>query len=70
MAATATWKGKLAFEGMSSSGLVVPMDSSVESGGEGQGFRPVELLLVSLAGCTGMDVISILEKKKAGCDRF
>ena len=33
-------------------------------GGDNDGFRPLELLLVGLAGCTAMDVISILRKKR------
>ncbi len=40
------------------------MDAKPEYKGEGSGFRPVELVLHGLAGCTGMDVISILEKKR------
>ena len=42
----------------------VTMDASVSDGGEDTGFRPMELLLVGLAGCTGMDVISILRRKR------
>jgi len=40
------------------------MDSSKEAGGEGSGFRPLELLLLALGGCTGIDVISILKKQR------
>jgi putative redox protein len=43
---------------------MVTVDASVPDGGEDSGFRPMELLLVGLAGCTGMDVISILRKKR------
>lgn len=64
MEASAIWKGKLAFSGKAGSGFTLPMDTSPESGGDGEGFRPLELLLVGLAGCTAMDVISILEKKR------
>ena len=46
-------------------GLV--MDTPAEGTGEGTGWRPVELLLLGLAGCTGIDVISILEKKREDC---
>jgi putative redox protein len=70
MGAKAIWKGKLAFEGTTTSGFTLPMDSSIESGGDGQGFRPIELLLVGLAGCTAMDVISILEKKRQEVTSF
>jgi putative redox protein len=64
MEASAIWKGKLAFTGNAGSGFTLPMDTSPESGGDGEGFRPLELLLVGLAGCTAMDVIAILEKKR------
>jgi putative redox protein len=40
------------------------MDSSKKAGGEGAGFRPIELLLVALGGCTGIDVVSILKKQR------
>lgn len=42
----------------------VQLDSSEDAGGTGQGDRPQSLLLVSLCGCTAMDVISILRKKR------
>ena len=64
MGATVTWKGKMAFDGQASSGFHLPLDTSKEQGGEESGFRPMELLLVGLAGCTSMDVISILQKKQ------
>jgi putative redox protein len=64
MEVKAVWNGKMSFEGSVSSGFKLPMDTSTESGGEDNGFRPMELLLVGLAGCTAMDVISILKKKR------
>jgi len=45
-------------------GHSVVMDTPVENGGDGSGVRPVELVLVGLAGCTGIDVVSILKKKR------
>ncbi|GAP14132.1 predicted redox protein, regulator of disulfide bond formation [Longilinea arvoryzae] len=57
------WKSGLSFEGKADSGFSLPLDTSLASGG-GTGFSPMELLLVGLAGCTGMDVISILKKKQ------
>ncbi len=45
-------------------GSPIPMDSAAGFGGEGKGARSQSLLLVALAGCTGMDVISILRKKR------
>ncbi|HQA69486.1 MAG TPA: hypothetical protein PK801_14265, partial [Aggregatilineales bacterium] len=41
-------------------GGIIHIDSKPEVGGTGRGARPQSLMLVSLAGCTGMDVISIL----------
>jgi putative redox protein len=40
------------------------MDAEDESGGHNKGFRPMELLLVGFGGCSGMDMISILRKKR------
>jgi putative redox protein len=57
-----TWKGKMVFEGKTESGHSVSMDAKPEFGGEERGPRPMELLMVALGGCTGMDVISILKK--------
>jgi putative redox protein len=56
---TAVWKGGLAFEAVVPSGLSVRMDNE-----PGVGFSPTELVLVGLAGCTGMDVAEILRKKR------
>jgi len=52
------------FEGSSSSGHMLAMDAEDESGGHNKGFRPMELLLVGFGGCSGMDVLSILRKKR------
>jgi len=52
------------FEGSASSGHRLVMDADDVSGGHNKGFRPMELLLVGFGGCTGMDVISILHKKR------
>ena len=48
----------------SGSGHTVLLDAAEQGGGRDTGFRPMELLLAGLAGCTGMDVISILRKKR------
>lgn len=70
MKVNAVWQNKLSFTGTSPNGFSVPMDGSVEHGGDNTGFRPTELLLIGLAGCTGMDVISILEKKRQKVTHF
>jgi putative redox protein len=64
MNAKAIWKGGMAFTGVNDEGYLVPMDASAKVGGQDVGFRPLQLLAVGLAGCTGMDVISILQKKR------
>lgn len=46
------------------------MDAAVENGGENLGPRPKALLLASLAGCTGMDVVSLLKKMRVDFDNF
>ncbi len=54
----------LQFVGESETGHAIVMDGNREFGGEDTGPRPMELLLIGLGGCTGMDVVSILKKKK------
>jgi putative redox protein len=70
MEASVKWNGKISFTGSAGSGFSIPLDSSKDSGGDDQGFRPLELLLVGLAGCTAMDVISILVKKRQNVTSF
>ena len=50
--------------GWDAGGHGVLMDSPSQYAGEGTGARPIELLLYALAGCTAMDVVSVLEKKR------
>jgi putative redox protein len=64
MNAEVQWKGRLSFTGTADSGFEVPLGSYPEVGGDDDGFRPMELMALSLAGCTAMDVISILMKKR------
>jgi putative redox protein len=60
---SAVWQGGLAFEASNSVGLGIVMDSPLAEGPL-KGPSPMQVLLMSLAGCTAMDVISILEKKR------
>lgn len=55
---------EMQFDGTASSGHSLIMDADDAAGGRNKGFRPMELLLVGFGGCTGMDVISILRKKR------
>ena len=52
------------FTGNAASGHTLVMDADDDSGGKNAGFRPMELLLVGFGGCSGMDVISLLRKKR------
>lgn len=70
MDAKVIWKERMSFEGTSDSGFKVPLGTSPNVGGDNDGFRPLELLAVGLAGCTAMDVISILHKKRQKIDSF
>ena len=64
------WKGRLSFEGKADSGFSVPLGAEPEVGGDGDGFRPMEFIALGLAGCTAMDVISILQKKRQEVTAF
>ena len=55
---------RMTFTGKADSGFSVTLDTDPSVGGDDSGFRPMELMLLSLAGCTAMDVISILRKKR------
>lgn len=70
MEAKVTWNQKMSFTGIAESGFPVPLDARVEEGGDGNGFKPMELIVVGLAGCTAMDVISILAKKRQEVSKF
>lgn len=68
MKASITWQNGTSFTGTADSGFFLPMGTNVE--GNKIGSSPMELLLMSLAGCTGMDVISILQKKRQDVTGF
>jgi putative redox protein len=52
------------FTGWNARGHGIVMDAPAEFKGEGTGPRPIELVLYALGGCTAMDVVSVLEKKR------
>jgi putative redox protein len=56
------------FEGKDASGHTVKMDSSPETGGKNFGIRPMQMLLMGLGGCSGIDIVSILKKQKQTVD--
>jgi len=58
------WQHGMHFTGTANSGFELPLGGDEDAGTADDGFRPLELMAVSLAGCTAMDVISILKKKQ------
>lgn len=60
----------ISFAGKTDSNHWITMDGPENFGGSNAGIRPKELILLALAGCTGSDVISILEKKRTPLDDF
>ncbi|MEA1997207.1 MAG: OsmC family protein, partial [Gemmatimonadota bacterium] len=64
------WVEGLQFVGTADSNRAVVMDGSAKGGGAESAVRPKELLLLSLAGCTGMDVVSIMKKMRLDVRSF
>jgi len=60
----------ISFAGKTDSNHWITMDGPENFGGSDAGIRPKELLLLSLAGCTASDVVSILQKKRIKLDDF
>lgn len=56
--------GKFNFEAENEAGITVELDAKLAIGGEGKGFRPMEMLLIGLGGCSGIDVVNVLTKQK------
>ena len=64
-----SWKDKMAFSA-EVNGHEIMLDASEKVGGENRGPRPKPLMLAALAGCTGMDVVSILKKMRVEVEDF
>jgi len=60
--------GKFNFEAENEGGFTVELDAKAAIGGEGKGFRPMEMLLVGLGGCSGIDMVNVLTKQKEPLD--
>ena len=56
--------GKFNFEASNEAGFTVELDAKQAIGGEGKGFRPMEMMLVGLGGCSGIDMVNVLTKQK------
>ena len=67
---TTHWQGELTFESDNPSGKSVIMDTDIEGQEERFGLSPKAMMLSSLAGCSGLDVITILDKMKMKIDDF
>lgn len=63
------WEGNMLFNADSLGGSF-KIDADPAVGGEGKGVRPKALMLTSLAGCTGMDIVSLLKKMRAEVDHI
>jgi putative redox protein len=61
------WKEGLSFEA-DVAGYKIAIDTDPEFGGQGRGPKPKPLMMLALAGCTGMDVVSILNKMRVKFD--
>jgi putative redox protein len=66
---TINWLENMAFEA-EVNGHKIMLDASDAVGGENRGPRPKPLMMVALAGCTGMDVVSILKKMRVEVEAF
>ena len=65
LSAVARWSdGKRQFVGESGTGHAIVMDIGKDDGGNETGMRPMELLLIGQAGCTGLDVVHVLQKMR------
>ncbi len=60
----------MSFDGSADSEFKVPLGTVPEVGGDNDGFRPMELIAIGIAGCTAMDVMSILQKKRQEVTSF
>lgn len=62
--------GAFGFEAKDSKGHTVKIDTSPETGGTDFGVRPMQLLLMGLGGCSGIDILSILKKQRQNVTGF
>jgi putative redox protein len=70
MEARVIWKNKLSFTSTGSNGMTIPLTADAGVGGDSVGIEPMELVAIGLAGCTALDVISILQKKRQDVTAF
>jgi putative redox protein len=64
MKVTTNWVSHLAFDVTADTGQMVRLDTTIENGSLGSGMNPKKMMLASLCGCSGIDVVEILNKMK------
>jgi putative redox protein len=64
LSVTMDWRGGLKFKGDTIYGNEIITDGAKAIGGTEEGYKPTELLLYAIAGCTGIDVVRIMEKQR------
>ncbi|MEJ7769550.1 MAG: OsmC family protein [Chitinophagaceae bacterium] len=62
--------GEFGFEARDANGHVVRLDTSLETGGNNFGVRPMQMLLMGLGGCSAIDIVSILKKQRQAIEGF
>lgn len=67
---TTTWKNKMLLESDNPLGKNLLMESGPDFGGSNQGLSPKALMLSSLGGCTGLDLLSLLKKMRVEIEDF
>ena len=70
MKISVNWQGNMTFTGTTPSGFPVQIDADSNLGGTNAGMRPMEMIAFGLAGCTAMDILSILKKKRQDVKQF
>ncbi len=63
-------QGDFGFEARDANGHTIRIDTSPETGGVNFGVRPMQLLLMGLGGCSGIDIVSILKKQRQPVEGF
>jgi putative redox protein len=62
--------GDFGFEARDAAGHKVRIDTSPETGGDNFGVRPMQMLLMGLGGCSGIDILAILKKQRQHVEEF
>ncbi|MEO5892544.1 MAG: OsmC family protein [Ferruginibacter sp.] len=63
-------EGDFGFEAVNATGHTLKMDTSPESGGTNFGIRPMQVLLMGMGGCSGIDIVMILKKQRQTVENF